>query len=382
MSLDRGSYYVSAQDAYIYREIVDDNGRILSSTRVDPIGGDHPIGSLGYLFIDPFALDPNNTDQMYLTTGNYLWHNSDLTMIPLGSDDSSTLNWTKLTKTRLPSNSPYGQYSAISALVVSTIPADRVYYGTNDGQVFRLDSADISTSIPKNISKSKGFPAKAFVGCIAVDDENADNVLAVFSNYNIQSLFYTSDGGATWSAIGGNLEENSDGTGNGPSCRWASILHVGTGLVYLVGTSTGLYSTYELKGASTIWSLEGETTIGNNIVNMMDTRKSDGMVAVATCGNGVFTGQFSPIINVVHPADFLSLMLISPNPTTSLVTIWNAPLNLASISILNVVGQVVMEILKPSATELEIDLSPLPAGMYYARFVSPNSVEVRKIIKE
>ena len=41
-----------------------------------------------------------------------------------------------------------------------------------------------------------------------------------------------------------------------------------------------------------------------------------------------------------------------------------------------------MEKLEPHSSEFTIDLSKLPAGMYYARFATANSVEVRKIIKE
>jgi photosystem II stability/assembly factor-like uncharacterized protein len=73
---------------------------------------------------------------------------------------------------------------------------------------------------------------------------------------------------------------------------------------------------------------------------------------------------------------------ISPNPTNGILTIRNARENLTGISILNVLGQKVLEVAMPQTPEFQVDLSALPAGMYYARIVMGSSVEVRKVIKE
>jgi hypothetical protein len=66
---------------------------------------------------------------------------------------------------------------------------------------------------------------------------------------------------------------------------------------------------------STEWTLEGPTTIGNNIVNMIDTRESDGMVAVGTCGHGMITGNFAPASYVREPVtQTAKLEQNAPNP--------------------------------------------------------------------
>jgi photosystem II stability/assembly factor-like uncharacterized protein len=78
----------------------------------------------------------------------------------------------------------------------------------------------------------------------------------------------------------------------------------------------------------------------------------------------------------------LSDLIIFPNPTNSVLSIHNAPDNLTSIPLLNVLGEKVMEVASPHSSDFTIDLSLLPSGMYYARFATPNSVEVREIIKE
>ncbi|HZV13557.1 MAG TPA: T9SS type A sorting domain-containing protein, partial [Candidatus Kapabacteria bacterium] len=217
----------------------------------------------------------------------YMWRNDDMTQIPLGSNQQQTQGWNQITNTTVASGS-------ISAIAISTTPANRLYYGTSTGLLYRLDDADNNNSTPTAITGS-GFPSGGYINCIAIDSKNADNAIVVFSNYNVQSLFYTSNGGASWKPIGGNLEQYPDGSGNGPSCRWASIMHVGNSVTYLVGTSTGLYSTAYLNDTATVWALEGASTIGNNIVAMIDTRESDGLVAIASHGAGIFTGNITSV---------------------------------------------------------------------------------------
>jgi hypothetical protein len=64
--------------------------------------------------------------------------------------------------------------------------------------------------------------------------------------------------------------------------------------IYFAGTSTGLFSTTELKGAQTIWQQESPELIGRSIVDMIDARSTDGWVLVATQGNGIFSTYFQP----------------------------------------------------------------------------------------
>ena len=115
-----------------------------------------------------------------------------------------------------------------------------MYYGTNAKKIFRIDNANTGTPSSVNITPASGFPASAYVSCIAVDPDDADKVVVVFSNYSVYSVFYTIDGGTTWKKVAGNLEQNATGSGNGPSCRWVEIMKVSDGTVYAIGTSTGL----------------------------------------------------------------------------------------------------------------------------------------------
>jgi hypothetical protein len=267
----RTSYYISVQGGNIYRFILNASGGITAFTRVDPYGG------AGYLFVDPFILDPNNTKRMYFAGGTRIWRNDDLTGIPLSSGSTTTVNWINMTNTVVAG-------TTVTALDVSTTPANRLYYGRNNGHVYRIDNANVGNPSQTDVS-AVNFPAGGYVSSISVDPLNADNVMVAFSNYLVLSLFYTSNGGTSWTQVAGNLEQFPDGTGNGPSVRWAKIIPG----AYYVGTSTGLYSTSTLNGASTVWAQEGSSTIGNVVIDMIDFRSVDGRIVVATHGNGIFS---------------------------------------------------------------------------------------------
>jgi hypothetical protein len=106
----------------------------------------------------------------------------------------------------------------------------------------------------------------------------------VFSNYNLQSLWYSTDGGSNWTDVEGNLSGAT-----GPSVRWATIFYVGGESHYFLGTSVGVYFTNTFNGGSTVWTQEAVSSIGNAVTVMLDWRDNDGTLAAATHGKGVYT---------------------------------------------------------------------------------------------
>ena len=294
-ALTSGFAYVGNQMGWISRYQLDTNNAPISMVQVDP----HKQG----LFINPWRLDPNNPDLMYVTGGDRLWRNPDLKIVP------ASVNWSDIQSSVL---SPAMGQDFISAIGVSRTPANRVYFGTVNGRIFRIENADRGQPPSSEISAGKGLPEGGYVSSIAVDPFNADRVLVSFSNYWVQSLYWTTDGGATWSPCGGNLEQLPDGSGDGPSCRMAAIVPGRTQTHYFLATTTGLYSTDSINGMSTVWAQEGMNTIGNVVVDMIDARVSDGYVAIGTHGHGVFTGTI-PDHFVVPSATLLQIENLGTN---------------------------------------------------------------------
>jgi len=308
-------YYASQNSSYqpkirIFRVKMDEDGKVLMQTRIDPIGG------LDFIWNTPFMLDPNDNNKMYLAGGKMLWRNNDLSSIPMvASRDSTSIGWDSLSKTRIDF---LAAGERITAVHVSQKPANIVYYGTSRGKVFRINDAhigdpDIIDVTPRNISLG-------YVSSIATDPEDADDVIFSFSNYGILSVFRSTDGGNSWVSISGNLEENPNGSGAGPAVNWIEILKQGDKRIYFAGTSIGLFSTAFLNDNSTVWKKEGLNKIGNVTVHMVDARHSDSYVAVGTHAVGVFTGYYihepvmpgaiqllAPINNVRHVRDTVTL---------------------------------------------------------------------------
>ena len=111
----------------------------------------------------------------------------------------------------------------------------------------------------------------------------------------LYSLFHSLDGGQNWEKIAGNLEQTPTGGGNGPSCRTAAIIPLGNSMLYLVGTTVGLFGTADLAGENTIWEQIGHHSIGSTIVEYLTYRPSDGRLIVGTFGNGVYQMNLTSI---------------------------------------------------------------------------------------
>lgn len=260
--------------------------RVEGANIENPLDGDHvhPSTASGQLFINPFILDKNDQNIMYYPAGEYLWRHNDVESIETGWNFNGTndAGWSRLSGTQVSG-------TTITALDVSKSPANVLYYGTSNGKVYKLSNAQVSN--PSNVEVTgSSFPTDAYVSCIYVDNSDANKVFVVFSNYGVKSIWYSVDGGTSWTDVSGNLEENSDGSGSGPSVRWIATSNpIGTSPTYYAGTSTGLYSTNTLNGTSTDWTQEGTTSIGNVVVSMIVTRDVDGVVVIGTHANGMYS---------------------------------------------------------------------------------------------
>jgi len=369
-------YYFSRQNGKIVKATLDQNGTPTAFNRMDPITNDI------YLFINPFILDPSDNNIMYLPVTFSLWRNDDLASIPLVNEfDSISTGWTELTN-----------IEPLTTSFITTIacsknnPSHRVYYGTNSQQIYRIDSAHtgnpISTNIRNNIS------AGGYTSCIAVDPRDADKVLVVFSNYNVYSLWYTENGGGYWHKVAGNLETGPPPgapsslvhIGDGPSCRWASIIPIGQdSTLFLLGTSVGLFTTNELipdstTGDSTNWIPQGASTVGNVVADMIDFRESDGFVAVGTHGNGVYTTWlFGEPVGIDENVNRLenTVVRVFPNPASDHATFGFELLenSTVTIAIYDMRGNKITELgnstLSSGYHQIDYNTDELSAGMYF-----------------
>lgn len=372
-------YYFSIQNGKMAKVTLDGNGNKTGFARIDP------IGLKNTQFINPFVLDPNNNSLMYLAGGKYLWRNNDLSGIPLaGNWDSISTNWVQF-----PDSVPAAG-SFITAVTACKTPLNRIYYGTDKKKVYRIDNANTGTPTPVDITSTTSnviFPSNGYVSCIATDPTDGNKAFVVFSNYSVFSIFYTADGGTTWSRQGGNI----DASNSAPSIRWISILPVADGKVYLAATSTGLYATDSLKGINTVWVQQGTNTIGNSVCDMIETRVSDGLVVIATHSNGIFSTNITSVNDITTIADIAAaktdLQLINyPNPVVQTSTIeftLNKKLNI-NLQVWDECGRLIETLANETMQEgkhtVLFDKKNLHAGIYYYSLTAGTKRKTNKMI--
>ncbi|WP_323757401.1 FlgD immunoglobulin-like domain containing protein [Roseivirga sp.] len=379
------NYYTSFQNGQVYRLTLNRNFTLSSFARVDPSGaGADP--SQPILFINPYVLDHNNGNRMFFAGGDFLWRNRNLSQIPSGEQTKTDVNWEKLERTEIASGS-------ISALETSSDQENILYYGTSVGQVFRMDFAHSDDYTVTEIT-SDVFPFGAYVNSIAVNPTNVDEIMVVFSNYQVKSVFRSVDGGTTFEGISGNLEEGSSGFGGGPSVRWAEIVPKTDGFTeYYLATSVGLFSAAAINGESTIWLQEGGQSIGNVPVNMLDYRRSDGKIVVATHGNGLYESQITGVVPepVTQRGTGLVVENAFPNPFTDNIAInYTLPeTDVVRARVYNSDGKLVKTIALGLGFQGENEIfwdgtdvknSPIPPGIYIVRIEYRGEIKVQKII--
>ncbi len=241
-----------------------------------------PNGVSNVMFVNPFLLDPNNGNLIYFAGGNNSTTNSGIWRNTSATTATTTDGWQFL------SNSEVANTQVTAVGVSKSNNSNILYYGTLDGKVFRIDNANTGNPAKIDIT-GPNFP-QGYVNCIAIDPTNSANAIVVFSNYNIDRLWYTTDSGNSWISVSGNLLGAA-----APSVRWAKIFYVNNQLNIFLATSTGVYSTNTLSGGTTTWSPEAQTSIGNVVSVMLDFRSSDNTLVVATHGRGVFEAKFTSV---------------------------------------------------------------------------------------
>jgi hypothetical protein len=210
----------------------------------------------------------------------------------------------------------------------------------------------------------------------------------VFFNYGVQSMFHSSDGGSTWTAVGGNLEEFPDGSGNGPSIRCTKLLSYQDKKIIFAGTTLGLYSATSLEGENTVWTQEGPESIGTIMVDMIDARSMDGFTAIATHGNGIYSTFFDPAASVDEaPQNRKSAITNFPNPFKNQTTVKyqiNQPA-MVNLLLYDLNGRLIRKLFTGFQQEgyhsFNLEVPELPAGTYTFKLQAGGMVTSGKMMK-
>ena len=190
-----------------------------------------------------------------------------------------------------------GQISNIRA---DANQANRIFVGTDGGNIYRIDNAESVTPTVTDITGD--ITTVGFVSSIDVGATDND-LIVTFSNFGVNSVWYSTNGGTNWT--------NKDDAGHGlPDIpvRWALFNPTNNSQV-LLATELGVWSTNDITAANPGWE-PTNTGLANVRCDMLQYRAADGLVVVGTHGRGIYTTDI-----FVGTPDNTAPTLLSLNPT-------------------------------------------------------------------
>jgi pimeloyl-ACP methyl ester carboxylesterase/photosystem II stability/assembly factor-like uncharacterized protein len=219
-----------------------------------------------------------------------------------GGNPGTYVRWddpqTGSTFTRVNITGVGGANGRVSAVKVSPYSNNTVYFATStyagapsaiSPRLIKATNAHASPSFASIAGPFAGITS-ATVSSVELGTSE-DNIILSLSNYGVNNLWVTTNGGASWAAIDGNLPDMP--------VRWA-MFYPGDNTRAIIATETGVWQTDKIDGANTVW--EPEPTFPNVRTDMMQYRRNDRLLAVATHGRGIYTANLKPdsVINFKH----------------------------------------------------------------------------------
>jgi hypothetical protein len=199
----------------------------------------------------------------------------------------------------------------VSAVKVSPYTNHTVYFaGGGSGITPSLIKATNANSTPTftNIIGSGMTTSSANISSIELGSSE-QKIIVAYSNYGINNVWVTTNGGTSWTAIDGNLPDMP--------VRWA-MFFPGSDTKAIIATETGIWQTELINGSSTAWV--PEANFPNVRTDMLLYRSSDGVFAAATHGRGLFTGT----VNVEPTCDIVTGLTSSAITSTTATVSWSA----------------------------------------------------------
>jgi len=260
--------------------------------------------------------------------------------------------------------------SSPSALKVSPFvtSSSLLYVGLRSGRLLVAGFANLGNPSFTNIS------GPGFSGSISDIEfgQSAQEIFVTMHNYGVVSVWFTDNGGNSWTNIEGNL----------PNIPVKCILQ--NPLIpeeLIIGTELGVWATPDYTAINPVW-VQAYNGMSDVTVVDLDLRESDNTILASTHGRGFFTSQFtSQPLSILESEFNTNVITLFPTISNGQITIKSErDLGNADIKVLNINGQEVYRTqsnLSTSNTDLNLNLN---AGMYFVNISVDNYSETKKII--
>jgi photosystem II stability/assembly factor-like uncharacterized protein len=231
-------------------------------------------------------------------------------------------------------------FSAIKIHPQSTANNTILFIGTQAGRLFKVQNAE-STPIVTEIT-GYNFPA-ANISCIDIS-ANGETILVTFSNYGVNSVWISIDGGNNWQSIENNLPDIP--------VRWG-LLHTNNPKQIMLATEIGIWVADDVTQDNFEWEI-ANSGLANVRVDMIRMRAADEVVLAATHGRGLFTTKFESNIPISSINDMtLNTIAAFPNPTNGRLTLNYQGSKIEMIKVYNITGKLLGKI-KPKSKIIDI----------------------------
>jgi len=252
-----------------------------------------------------------------------------------------------------------------TALKVSpyTTNSSKLFAGLQNGKLLRVDNANTSPAFTD-------ITGDAFVGSISDIElgQSENDIFVTIFNYGVKSIFYSNDGGQTWSNKEGDL----------PDLPVNTIMQnpLNTNEV-IIGTDLGVWATPNFNDANPNWY---QSYNGMSDVKVTDIElRNDNAVFASTYGRGVFSGQFTSANSIT--ADNNIQVTVFPNPATEQILV-KLPVNLNTIAhIYDLNGREVLQQKIQDSNVVSFDVSQLTKGHYFVKLQNGKTSYTAKFIK-
>jgi hypothetical protein len=256
----------------------------------------------------------------------------------------------------------------------SQVGSSTLFLGTQSGKLYKIENAQSSPQATELTGSQ--FPIGS-ISCVAVGSSE-DVLLVTFSNYGVQSVWYTDDGGTNWVEKEANLPDMP--------VRWA-LFHPDNNGQVMLATETGIWVTNMMLEDEMIW-YPANNGMANVRVDMLKLRKSDQTVLAATHGRGLFTATYDMDMFYVGEDELQvqeKSFKLYPNPAKNDITLAilleeSQPL---SIVMMNVSGERIYENTfdaERGTLKYAIDVSFLNKGIYFVTINYNGNTKTRKLI--
>lgn len=238
-----------------------------------------------------------------------------------------------------------------------TTTSSKLFLGTINSRLIRVDNANTTSQVWTDISGPQFLGSVSDIEFGATEQE----ILVTMHNYGVDSVWYTADGGTTWTSKEGNL----------PDIPVKAILkNPLLNEEVIIGTEEGIYVTGDFNNASPTWTQTNNGMTSVKVVDL-DLRVSDNTILASTHGRGMFTGKFNTLgfEESRRTQNEISLFPTVNNGTFKLNS--DTDLNNAQVSVYNLSGQqVFISNMNITSQESTVSLQNASSGIYIVKVIS------------